>query len=151
MHSLPENMKLNKAWTFQICQIHLNYFGSTPPFLLQENRFKNANFSGFLSLKEPLVAALNEASALTWRTYVAQKSMTIPNLSETLGLLCPKPKMECNQMDLNISDQCETLIPCSTIYFLVLRARLLQNLATESSSIGRKTSWFAIFEGIILK
>ena len=112
MHSLPENMKLNKVWTFQICQIHLNCFGSTPPFLLSENRLKNVNVLGLLPLKEPLLPVLNEASALTWRTYVAKKIMTIPNFSETLGLLCSNSKMEaCNQMDLNISDQCETLIP----------------------------------------
>ena len=53
--------------------------------------------------------------------------MTIPNLSETLRLLCPKSKKdECDQRDLDIFDQFETLIPCLTIYFLGLRARLLK-------------------------
>ena len=65
--------------------------------------------------------------------------MTIPNLSETLRLVCSKSKKEeCGQMNLNFSDQFETLIPCSTIYFLTMRARLLQKLATGNSSIGKK-------------
>ena len=34
VHSLPENMNLNKIWMFQIFQIHLNCFGITPPILL---------------------------------------------------------------------------------------------------------------------
>ena len=63
----------------------------------------------------------------TSRTNVAKKGMIIPNLSETLRLPCPKSKkMECDERDLNISDQFETLIPCSAIYFLGIRARLLQ-------------------------
>ena len=41
-----------------------------------------------------------------------------------------KKKQECDQRDLSISDQFETLIPYSTIYFLGMKARLLQNLAT---------------------
>ena len=78
--------------------------------------------------------------------------MTIPNLSETLRLLCSKSKMEeCDRRDLNISDQFETLIPYSTIYFLGMRAQLLQKLATGNSSVGKKTPWFTIFEGKILK
>ena len=85
------------------------------------------------------MATLNETCALTSRTNVAKKGMIIPNLSETLRLPCPKSKkMECDQRDLNISDQFETLIPCSTIYFLGIRARLLQKLATGNSSIGKK-------------
>ena len=75
--------------------------------------------------------------------------MTIPNLSETLRLLCSKSKEEgCDRRDLF---QFETLIPCSTIYFLEMRARLLQKLATGNSSLGKKTSGFKIFEGRILK
>ena len=65
--------------------------------------------------------------------------MAIPNLSETLRLLCSKSKKEeCGQRDLFFSDQFETLIPCSTIYFLGVRARLLQKLATGNYSIGKK-------------
>ena len=104
-------------------------------------------FQDFLLLKEPLVATLNETCALTSRVNVAKKAMTIPNLLETLRLPCPKlKKKECDQRDLNISDQFETLIPCSTTYFLRMRARLLQKLATGKSSIGKKNSWFTIFE-----
>ena len=78
--------------------------------------------------------------------------MTIPNLSETLRLLCSKSKEEgCDRRDLDISDQFKTLIPCSTIYFLGMRPRLLQKLATGNPSIGKKTSGFKIFEGRILK
>ena len=40
-----------------------------------------------LPLKETFVAALIETYALTSRTNVAKKGMTIPNLSETLRLL----------------------------------------------------------------
>ena len=108
-------------------------------------------FQVFLPLKESLVATLNKTCALTARTNVAEIGMTIPNLSETLRLLCSKSKMEeCDRRDLNISDQFETLIPCSTIYFLGMRARLLQKLAT-GNSIGKKTTRFTIFEGKILK
>ena len=73
-------------------------------------------FQGFLPVKEPLVATLSKTCTLTARTNVAEKGMTIPNLSETLRLLCSKSKKEeCNRRDLNISDQFESLIPCSTI------------------------------------
>ena len=85
------------------------------------------------------MATLNETCALTPRTNLAKKGMNILNLSETLRLLCPKSKKEeCDQRDLNISDQFETLIPCSTIYCLGMRARRLQNLSTRNSSIGEK-------------
>ena len=47
-------------------------------------------------------------------------------------------KEECNQRDLNISDQFVTL-PCSTMYFLGIRARLLQKLSMGNSSIGKKS------------
>ena len=80
-------------------------------------------FQVFLLLKEPLVATLNETCAPTSRANVAEKVMIIPNLSETLRLPCPKSKKkECDQRDLNISDQLETLILCSAIYFLGIRA-----------------------------
>ena len=85
------------------------------------------------------MATLNEICALTSRTNEAKKGMIIPNLSETLRLPCPKSKKkECDQRDLIISDQFETLIPCSTMYFLGIRAQLLQKLATGNSSIGKK-------------
>ena len=49
---------------------------------------------------------LNETCTLMFRTNVAKKGMTILNLSGTLRLLCPKTKKEeCDQRDLNISDQ----------------------------------------------
>ena len=41
-------------------------------------------FQFFLPLKEPVVATLSETIALTSRTNVAEKDMTISNLSETL-------------------------------------------------------------------
>ena len=64
---------------------------------------------------------------------LAKNGMNIPNLSETLRLLCPKSKKEeCDQRDLNVSDQFETLLACSSIYFLGMRARLLQKLATRN-------------------
>ena len=84
-------------------------------------------------------ATLNETCVLTSRTNVAKKGMIILNLSEILRLPCPKlKKKECDQSDLNISDQFETLIPCSIIYFLGLRAQLLQKLVTGNSSRGNK-------------
>ena len=85
------------------------------------------------------MATLNETCALTSRTNVTKKGVIIPNLSETLRLPFPKSKKkECDQRDLIISDQFETLITCSTIYFLGIRARLLQKLATGNSSIVKK-------------
>ena len=85
------------------------------------------------------MATLNETCALTSRTNEAKKGVVIPNLSETLRLPCPKSKKkECDQRDLSISDQFETLVPCSTIYFLGIRAWLLQKLVTGNFSIGRK-------------
>ena len=85
------------------------------------------------------MVTLNETCTLTSRTSAAKKSMVILNLSETLRLHFPKSKKkEWNQRDLIISDQVETLIPCSTIYFLGIKARLLQKLATGNSSIGKK-------------
>ena len=54
-------------------------------------------------------------------------------------------------MDLNISDQFETLIPFSTIYFLGVRIRPLQKLSTGNSCICKKNSWFTIFVGRILR
>ena len=97
-------------------------------------------FQVFLLLKEPLVATSNETCALMSRTNVAKKDMIIPNLSETLRLPCPKwKKKECDKRDLNISNQFETLIHCSTIYFLGITARVLQKLATGKSTIGKKT------------
>ena len=87
-------------------------------------------FSFFYLLKEPLIATLNETCALTSRTNVARKGMVIPYLSETLRLSCPKLNMkQCDQRDLNISDYFEILIPCSTIYFLGIRAQLLQKIS----------------------
>ena len=84
-------------------------------------------FRFFYLLKKPSVATLNETYALTSRTNVAKKGMIIPTLSETLRFPYPESKKkECDRRDLNISDQFETLIPCSTIYFLGIRARLLQ-------------------------
>ena len=64
--------------------------------------------------------------------------MIIPNLPETLRLSCPKSKKECDQRDLNISDQLETFTPCSTIKLLGIRVRLLQKLATGNSSTAKK-------------
>ena len=85
------------------------------------------------------MATLNETCALISRTIVAKKGMIILNLSEILRLPCPKSKKkECDQRNLNISDQFETLIPCSTMYFLGIRARLSQKLATGNYSIGKK-------------
>ena len=46
----------------------------------------------FLPLKEPLVALLNETWALTSETNAGKKGMTIPNLSKTIRLFCPKSK-----------------------------------------------------------
>ena len=60
-------------------------------------------------------------------------------------------KEKCDQIDLNISYQSETLILCSTIYFLGISVQLSQKLATENSSIGKKISRFTIFESRILK
>ena len=60
-------------------------------------------------------------------------------------------KEECDQRDLNISDQFKTVISCSTMYFLRMKPRLLQKLATGNSSIGKETSRFTICEGRILK
>ena len=98
------------------------------------------------------MATLNETCALLFRAKVAIKGIIIPNLSEPFRLLCPKSKKEeCDQRDLNISDQFETLMPCSTIYLPGMRARFLQKLTTGNSSIAKKTSWFTIFEGRILK
>ena len=92
-------------------------------------------FRVFLPLKEPLVATLTEIM-YTSTINVAEKGMTIAILSKTFRLLCSKSKTEePDQRDLNISDQIETLIPCSTIYFLGMRAQLLQKLATGNSSI----------------
>ena len=109
-------------------------------------------FQVFLPLEEPLVATLSKTCAFISRTNVAEKGMTVLNLSEALRLLCSKSKKEeCDQRDLNISDQFETLILCSAIYFLGMRARLLQKLATGNSPISKKTSWFTMFEGRILK
>ena len=65
--------------------MYLNRFRRTPSFLLYKNSLKNV--SGFLPLKEPLVAKLSETCVHTSRTNVAEKGMTIPNLSETLRLL----------------------------------------------------------------
>ena len=93
-------------------------------------------FQVFLLLKELLVTTLNETYVLTSTTNVAKKGMIIPNLSETLRL--PSKKKECDQRDLNISDQFEPFISCSTIYFLGIRARLLGKLATGNSSIDKK-------------
>ena len=93
----------------------------------------------FYFLKESLVATLNETCALTSRTNEAKKVMIIPNLSENLRLPCLKSKKkECDQRNLNVSNQFETLIPCSIIDFLGIRARLLQNLVTGNCSIGKK-------------
>ena len=57
---------------------------------------------------------------------------------------------EFDRIDLNISDSFETLVPCSIIYFLGIKARLSQKLATGNSK-GKKTSRFKIFEDRILK
>ena len=104
----------------------------------------------FLPLKEPLVATLNETCRFTSRTFVAREGMmTIPNLSETLRLLWLKPKKEeCDQRDLNISDEFETLIPSSTIYFPGMRARPLQILSTRNSFIGKKNFMVYNFGGL---
>ena len=78
--------------------------------------------------------------------------MIIPNLSETLDYLALNQKRRSvTKGTLLSSDQFETLIPGSNIYFLGIRARVLPQLANGNSSIGKKTSWFTIFEGRILK
>ena len=90
-----------------------------------------------LPLYKLLIAPLSKSCALTARTYVAEKDMTIPNLSERLRLLRTKSKKEeSDRRDLNISDRRENLIPCSIIY-LEMRARLLTITGiTGNSSIG---------------
>ena len=104
----------------------------------------------FLPLKELLVATLNETCRFKSRIFVAKEGMmTIPNLSETLRFLWPKPKKEeCDQRDLNISDEFETLITSSTIYFLGMRARPLQRLSTRNSFIGKKNFMVYNFWGL---
>ena len=47
-------------------------------------------------------------------------------------------KSECEKRDLNISDQFETLMHCSTIHFLGTNAQLSQKPATESSFKDKK-------------
>ena len=63
-------------------------FGYNPPFLFWKNSLKNAKFSGiFLALKELLMATSCGIRGLSSRKYVTEQGMTIPSLSETLGLL----------------------------------------------------------------
>ena len=77
-----------------------------------------------------MIASLNEICALTSKTNVARKNMVVSYLSETHRLPCPKLNMkECDQRYLNISYHFEILIPCSTIYFLGIRAQLLQKIS----------------------
>ena len=72
-------------------------------------------FQVSLPLEELLIATLSKTCALTASTYVTEEGMTIPNLSETLRLLCSKSKKEeWDQSNLNIFDQFESVIPCST-------------------------------------
>ena len=47
-------------------------------------------------------------------------------------------KEECDQRDLNFLIQFKTFIPCSNLYFLGMRARLLHKLATRNSPMGKK-------------
>ena len=49
-------------------------------------------FQVFLPLKEPLVATLSKTCASISRRNIAEKGMTVPNLSETLTLLFSKSK-----------------------------------------------------------
>ena len=64
---------------------------------------------------------------------------------------CSKSKKEeCNQKYLNVSDQCETLVPCSVKYFLGMSARHSQKLSTKIFCIDRKTSRFTIIDVRIL-
>ena len=49
-------------------------------------------FQVSLPLDKLLIATLSKTCALTASTYVAEERMTIPNLSETLRLLCSKYK-----------------------------------------------------------
>lgn len=59
-------------------------------------------------------------------------------------------KEEFEERDLKISDQFETFVSCSNIYFLGMGAQLLQKLATNSSR-GKTPSKFTICECRILK
>ena len=59
-------------------------------------------------------------------------------------------KEEFEERDLKISDQFETFVSCSNIYFLGMGAQLLQKLATNSSR-GKTLSKFTICECRILK
>ena len=84
------------------------------------------------------MASFNETRALTSRTNVAEKGMIIPNLSETLRLPCPKSKKkECDQKDLNISDQFENHL-VQPYTFWELEHDFYKKLVTGYSSIGRK-------------
>ena len=56
----------------------------------------------FLPLKEPLVALLNETWALTSETNAGKKGMTIPNLSKTIRLFCPKSKRRSMAKEISI-------------------------------------------------
>ena len=97
------------------------------------------------------MAILNETCALTSRTNEAKKVMIIPNLSETLRLPCPKSKKKnYDQRDLNISDQFENH-RVEPYTFWELEHDFYKKLVTGNSSLGKKTSWFAAFEGRILK
>ena len=61
-------------------------------FCIRKVASKKQILQVFLPLKEPLVASLNETCALTSEANVAKKGMTIPNLSKTIRLFCPKSK-----------------------------------------------------------
>ena len=51
-------------------------------FALEKN-LKNGNFRNFIPLKETLVATFNETRATTFRKYVPESCILMPNLSQT--------------------------------------------------------------------
>ena len=67
----------NLLQTLQTIWLHSSVFAL-------EKYPKNATFSYFLPLKEPLVDTFNKACTLTSRKYVSKPDIIIPNLSDNL-------------------------------------------------------------------
>ena len=83
VNSLPDNMKWNKLYQFQIYQRHSKIFGHTSLFLPQKSILKNLSFTSIFTTKKTLVATFSETCKPISKIYVASQGIMIPKLLET--------------------------------------------------------------------
>ena len=83
VNSLPDDMKWNKLYQFQIYQRHSKIFGHTSLFLPQKSILKNLSFKSIFTTKKTLVTTFSETCRPIFQKYIASQGIMMPKLLET--------------------------------------------------------------------